>query len=102
MHLHQPVRLRYDAFPYQHFGQQVGHVTEVSRAPLDDAAAPAGVPREALYRVTVQLPSQQLHADGQALPLQAGMALDADLRVDRRRLIDWLVDPLRPPGLQAD
>jgi len=89
--LQQPVQLRYQAFPYQHFGQHEGRVVEISRAPLE---APGG--REALYRVTVQLPAQHLLAGNRPLPLQAGMALDADIRVDSRRLIEWLLDPLRP------
>ncbi|HEV8691544.1 MAG TPA: HlyD family efflux transporter periplasmic adaptor subunit [Ideonella sp.] len=100
VHPQQPVRLRYQAFPYQHFGQHEGQVVEISRAPLDAAATPATTPpnstREALYRVTVRLPAQQLVADGRPLALQAGMALDADIRVDSRRLIEWLLDPLRP------
>lgn len=98
VHLQQPVRLRYQAFPYQHFGQHEGRVVEISRAPLDGATASGsgGNAREALYRVTVRLPAQQLLAAGRPLPLQAGMALDADIRVDSRRLIEWLLDPLRP------
>jgi len=28
------------------------------------------------------------------MALQAGMTLDADVRLDRRRLIEWLFDPL--------
>jgi membrane fusion protein len=99
--LRQPVRLRYQAYPHQHYGQQEGQVVEISRAPLEPAAAAtAGAPKEggeALYRVIVRLPAQQLRAHGGDLALQAGMALDADIRLDTRRLIDWLLDPLRPP-----
>lgn len=97
--LQQAVRLRYQAYPYQHFGQHDGRVVEISRAPLDTDAGPPGSARQPLYRVTVRLPAQHLMADGRALPLQAGMALDADIRVDSRRLIDWLLDPLRPMAL---
>lgn len=97
----QAVRLRYQAFPYQHFGQHDGRVLEVSRAPVD--APPGAAPRagEALYRVTVRLPAQALQAQGRALPLQAGMALDADIQLDTRSLMQWLLDPLRPQRADA-
>ena len=47
-----------------------------------------------MYRVTVRLPAQQVLAYGHDMPLQAGMVLDADIRVDRRRLILWVFDPI--------
>ena len=50
--------------------------------------------QEPVYRVTVRLPRQAVQAYGQAMPLQAGMVLDADIRIDRRRLIEWVFDPL--------
>jgi membrane fusion protein len=35
-----------------------------------------------------------VQAYGQSLALQSGMVLDANIWVDRRRLIEWVVDPL--------
>ena len=34
----QEVRLRFEAFPYQKFGHQTGHVLQVSRTPLAASA----------------------------------------------------------------
>ncbi|MBX9636627.1 MAG: hypothetical protein K2Q45_03655, partial [Nitrosomonas sp.] len=50
--------------------------------------------QESVYRITVRLPQQQVQAYGQAMPLQAGMVLDADIHIDRRRLIEWVFDPV--------
>ena len=50
--------------------------------------------QEPVYRVTVRLPMQGVRAYGQTMSLQAGMVLDADIRIDRRRLIEWVLDPL--------
>ena len=47
-----------------------------------------------MYLVTVRLPTQEVRAYGQGMALQAGMVLDADVRIDRRRLIEWVFDPL--------
>lgn len=91
----QAVALRYQAFPYQRFGHYLGRVTEVGRTVIqaDEVRLPLAV-REPVYLVTVSLPAQQVRAYGQDLALQAGMTLDADVRIDRRRLIEWILDPL--------
>ncbi len=91
----QAVRLRFEAFPYQRFGQQPAHVLQVSRTPLgaSDLAAlalPASGPgAEPLFRITVALDGAPV-----AAPLAAGMRLQADVLLERRRLIEWLFEPL--------
>lgn len=96
---HQNVLLRYQAFPYQKFGHQTGEVTEVSRSPLQAAelaglAVPGAGTGEPLYRITVRLDSQTVEAYGQAQPLVPGMQLDADVLLDRRRLVEWIFEPV--------
>jgi membrane fusion protein len=88
----QEVVLRYHAFPYQKFGHQTGRVVEVSRAPL--ATGEAGGGSEPMYRITVALERQTMPAYGQALPLAPGMRVDADVLLDRRRLIEWIFEPV--------
>ena len=94
----QPVRLRVAAFPYQKFGHQAGVVHQVSSTPLQAgelAALPLAVkPDEPLYRVTVNLERQSVLAYGREQPLAAGMQLDADVMLERRRLIEWLFAPV--------
>jgi membrane fusion protein len=90
------VRLRFEAFPYQKFGHREGHVLRVSRTPLAPSelavlALPADDgAREALFRITVALDAQE----GEPLPLVAGMRLQADVLLERRRLVEWLFEPL--------
>lgn len=94
----QPVRLRVAAFPHQKFGHQAGHVLQVSSTPLQAgelAALPlASKPNEPLYRVTVALEQQHVVAYGREQPLAAGMQLDADVLLERRRLVEWLFAPV--------
>lgn len=95
---HQTVLLRYQAFPYQKFGHHKGEVLQVSRTPLGpgehgQAAA------EPLYRVTVALERQSVDAYGQPQALVPGMQLEADVQLDRRRLIEWIFEPVI--GLQG-
>jgi membrane fusion protein len=91
----QSVALRYQAFPYQRFGHHVGQVLQVGRTVLQANESSLPLPiGEPVYRVTVRLPSQQVQAYGQGLPLQAGMLIDADVWIDRRRIVEWLFDPV--------
>ncbi|MFO1218587.1 MAG: HlyD family efflux transporter periplasmic adaptor subunit [Burkholderiaceae bacterium] len=94
----QQVQLRIAAFPYQKFGHQGGRIDQVGRTPLQAgelAALPlAARPGEPMYRVTVALDRQDVVAYGQPQPLAAGMQLEADVLLDRRRLIEWLFAPV--------
>jgi membrane fusion protein len=91
------VVLRYQAFPYQKFGQQYGRVSDISRSALGVAEVNALIgqqAREPLYRIEVKLDSQQVMAYGRPEPVKPGMALEADVLMERRRLIEWVFEPL--------
>jgi len=87
------VLLRYQAYPYQKFGHHGGKVIRVSRS----AIAPAGGDAqgaEPYYRVLVDLDEQSITAYGQQEPLRPGMRLDADILGERRKLYEWVLEPL--------
>jgi membrane fusion protein len=91
------VVLRYQAYPYQKFGQQYGHVTRISDSALGAEAIVALTgqrPQEPLYRVDVALDRQDILAYGKSQALRPGMAFSADILMDRRRLIEWIFEPL--------
>lgn len=92
----QPVRLLYDAFPYQRFGSFGGHIARVSRAVItpNEIDAPLQL-KEAVYRVEVALDRQTVRVFGTDTPLQPGMTLAANIVLERRTFLDWLLDPLR-------
>jgi membrane fusion protein len=91
----QPVFLRHEAFPYQRFGSHHGRITEISKTLLlpGETTLPVQL-QEPAYRVTVALDAQSVKAYGDEFPLQAGMLLDADIWLDRRKLYEWLLDPI--------
>lgn len=87
------VRLRYEAYPFQKFGQYMGTIRRVGRSatvPVDASAEP-GTPT---YKVVVALDSQYVMAFGNRERLMPGMALQADILGERRSLIDWVFEPL--------
>jgi membrane fusion protein len=102
----QRVLVRYPAFPYQRFGHHEGVVASVSRtavSPSDLPAPLAGVTgsggggggvAEPIYRIVVELASQSVAAYGQTMALQPGMSLEADVTLEKRRLAEWVLEPL--------
>lgn len=94
------VNLRYRTYPYQIFGLAKGHVIEVSSSTLRpqqvsngsiDGSSVAGEP---VFLVSVELSSQVLKLHGNSYPLQVGMLVDADFLLERKRLYQWIIDPI--------
>jgi membrane fusion protein len=89
------VSLRYHAFPHQRFGQFEGSITEIAKTMLAPSEFDGPIaPNEPAYRVTVSLADRQVPTVRGSVPLQAGMQLDADIWLEKRRLIAWLFEPL--------
>ncbi|WP_124312512.1 HlyD family secretion protein [Pseudomonas chlororaphis] len=96
------VLIRYQAYPYQKFGQYRGQVRSISQtsvSPAELTSMVGGVPGlgkdgEQLYRLQVSLDKQMVTAYGQPRALQSGMLLDADVLQDTRRLYEWVLEPL--------
>ena len=92
------VVLRYQAFPHQKFGHHVGTVLRISRSALSSGALGALVGDakggEPYYRVLVALSEQSITAYGKAEPLRPGMLVEADILGERRRLYEWVLEPL--------
>lgn len=92
----QDVSLQYQAFPYEKFGSGKGRVVSVSRtvlAPGDISLSGMSL-QEPVFRVRVALDKDYVSAYGQKTPLQPGMLLNAAIVIDRRSLLEWLLDPI--------
>jgi membrane fusion protein len=90
----QVVALRYQAFPFERFGHAVGTVKEIGRSVLAAGETGPMALTEPVYRVVVSLPQQTMNAYGQAMDLRAGMVLDADIQLEKRKLYEWLIEPI--------
>lgn len=92
----QSVRLKYDAFPQAQFGTFDGEVAKVS----DFILMPSEVPqtfslREATFKVQIAISTEAVELEAGMTPLRPGMLLAAEIVLESRRLIDWLLEPLR-------
>ena len=98
----QVVRLRYRAYPYQKFGAYQGQVASVALAamsPSELSPQLSGLSSlftagEPIYRVVVELARQTVTAYGEPVQLQPGMEVEAEILVEKRRLYEWVLDPL--------
>ena len=106
----QQVTLRYQAYPYQKFGLYAGTVIDISKTPFAPSELPqhlastilgnaqqtmlGGNGNEALYRIKVRPQRQSIDAYGQTHMLKPGMTLEADVVQDKRKIWEWLTEPL--------
>jgi membrane fusion protein len=91
----QQVVLRYDAFPYERFGQYHGRIVDIGRNvwSAGDRVGPLSV-KEPVYRVDVGLDQQVVSALGQDFPLRPGMLVNADLLLEKRTIFEWVFEPV--------
>jgi membrane fusion protein len=66
----------------------------VSPAELAGLAVGELPPGEPVFAIQVRLRSATVLANGQPRPLQAGMRLQADILQERRKLYEWMLEPL--------
>jgi membrane fusion protein len=92
----QALAIRYDAFPYQKYGLQAGRIVEVAASaslPTDNTLAPLPLDEPA-FRVTARPDSAAIEAHGRRIALKSGMTFSADVMLERRSLLQWLLNPL--------
>jgi membrane fusion protein len=95
------VLLRYQAYPYQRFGQYEAVVYEVAgtamsaqELTLPGAVTTSSQSSEPLYRIRLKLKQQSVLAYGRPVNLKPGMLLDASVILEHRHLYEWILEPL--------
>lgn len=94
------VLLRYQAYPYQKFGQHTATVREVTHTsiPAEELLTGSNTTNagraEPMYRIRLKLDRQTVMAYGKPMPLKSGMLLDASILLEKRRLYEWVLEPL--------
>ncbi|MBV9250914.1 MAG: HlyD family secretion protein, partial [Acetobacteraceae bacterium] len=92
----QDVRVLYDAFPYQHFGTYRAKIVSISQTIVtaNDIVGPVTLQGPA-YRAVAKLERPDIDAYGKRVPLQPDMVLHADVILERLKLMEWILNPLR-------
>lgn len=91
----QTVRLKYDAFPYERFGSFSGRITRISRSVLAPSEVDTSIKiDEPVYEIAAVLDRPYVVAFGQRYWLAPGMTLKANIILDRRSFLHWLLRPI--------
>jgi len=88
-------RLRFDAFPYQRFGFMNSEIIRIDRTLItsNEVQLPISL-QEPVYRLRAKLNQQQMRAFGKPFNLKSGMLFEADIMLEQRTLIEWLLEPI--------
>ncbi|MDA5543821.1 HlyD family efflux transporter periplasmic adaptor subunit [Yersinia rochesterensis] len=95
----QRVGLRFASFPYEKFGVQYGTTQDITHTSLSSHEVMSQnqmvwKENEGHYRIIVNLDKPTITAYGREEPLRVGMTVVADVELDKRRLYEWLLEPL--------
>jgi len=88
-------RLRFDAFPHQRFGFLASKINRIDKTLItqDDVDFPVSM-NEPVYRLQAKLDTQFIQGYGKKFNLKSGMLFNADIMLDKRTLIEWLLEPV--------
>jgi membrane fusion protein len=91
----QQVDIMYDAFPYRQFGVSKGTISGMSDSAISakDLDSPLDI-REPVYKIKVRLSSQAVNAFNGVHTLHGGMTVKANLILERKSFIDWILEPV--------
>ncbi|GAB2929913.1 HlyD family secretion protein [Hafnia psychrotolerans] len=96
------INIRYEAYPFEKYGQFPGKVESVSSAPVSEqelnsySSAPRDVNGKVngpYYKVMVSLDKNQLNWHGEQLNLSSGMKAESTLFLEKRPLYQWMLSP---------
>lgn len=89
------INLRYDAYPYQHFGVARARIQTISQSILSDRdeLKPIRIGKP-YYKVVAHLDKQFILLDRQKHFLQQGMTCTAIINGTHKKLWQWMFDPI--------
>jgi hemolysin D len=93
----QPVKLKFDAYPFQDYGTQSGRVQWISP---NSTLRTIGNAQMEVFNLEVIMDQPYLQASSKRIMLSPGQSVSAEVIVRQRRIIDFLLDPFRK--LQGD
>ena len=82
-----PVKLKFDAFPFQDYGVMDGKVVTVA---LDAQAE-----QKSSYKVMIAPAQTSINAYNKTIPLRPGLTLTAELVTERKSVLNLLLEPFR-------
>jgi hemolysin D len=91
----QVAEIKLETFPFTRYGTLPARVERVS------ADAVADEKRGAIYTASLVPLAGSINVDGKSIRLSPGMNLTAEVKTGRRRVIDFLLSPIRQTALES-
>lgn len=91
----QVAEVKIETFPYTKYGIVPGTVTSVSEDAINDEK------RGLVYSMRVSLARATIAVNGSEIRLAPGMAVTAEIKTGRRRVIEYFLDPLMQYGQES-
>ena len=95
LYVGQQIEIRYDAYPYTHFGTSEATIDDVSQSVLtddeDDKPIRIGQP---YYKVTAHFNKSFITVYGKKKVLQHGMTFSAVMVGSKKKIWQWIFDPI--------
>lgn len=87
-----PVKVKFDAYPFQEYGILPGEVSWISPDSKVEAQAPSGTES---YELRIKLDKPYIQNGSRRISLSPGQTANAEVIVRQRRVIDLLLDPFK-------
>ncbi|EAM9845634.1 HlyD family efflux transporter periplasmic adaptor subunit, partial [Salmonella enterica subsp. enterica serovar Infantis] len=91
------VTLKYDSYPFQKYGVYQGIIKDIGRYPIDPSVIESSYGLKyssPMYRITIQPDSNDVVYAQHLYLIPSGSHVHADILLDRKMLITWLLEPL--------
>jgi hemolysin D len=83
-----PVSMKIDTFDFQKYGILKGRVRNISKSSIEDEKLGQ------VYEVFIQPEENELLVEGKKMKISSGMTLTAEIKVEKRRLIEFFIYPI--------
>ncbi|MEW9808994.1 MAG: HlyD family type I secretion periplasmic adaptor subunit [Candidatus Symbiodolus clandestinus] len=90
------VTIKIDAFPYSRYGTLQGNVKSISRdAIAQERSEAASGDSSYVFPAQITLKQNYIMVDGKKVMLTPGMSIQTNIKVGKRRVIDYVFSPVR-------
>jgi hemolysin D len=87
-----PVKVKFDAYPFQDYGIVQGYVRWVSP---DSKGVEAGPSQAQVFDVEIELERSYIEVGGKQVALNPGQTANAEIIIRQRKAIDFVLDPFK-------
>jgi hemolysin D len=87
-----PVKIKFDAYPFQDYGVQAGKVSWISP---DSKVIETAQGQQEIFELKIELEQDYIEGNHQRIALTPGQTATAEVIIRQRRLIDFVLDPFK-------